>query len=313
MIAISDCEPIEFPIVYSGICGSDINKLYDSTITPSNVHLYGHEIVGLIGRDYYVVNPFICDKGCDICNVESNIYCAKCSRLGSGIKPSGFSGRITIDYQNIHLLKNIRNPQVGVFTDGIAVVFHALHLYNRPIKSVCIIGDGSIGVLCSLVIRSQHPDSRIDIPIRKSEKREKLSYLRRLNIGMPSLNSIIEEQYDLVIECVGGNQTDTLATAIDIVQPGGSVLVLGAFSNKVQHFNGIRTMFYKQIMIMGSNSFCEKCDDFKSAVSWTINNEDLLLPLLTNEYCISRLSDNNHLIVDCIGSPKLIKGYLHYE
>ena len=313
MMNIFNKKIIELPIAYSGICGSDINKYHENIITVKNVHLFGHEIVGVIGNKYYVVNPFSCDEGCNNCDVESNIYCSKCARLGCGITPSGFSNTISINHQSIYLLENIRNPQVGVFTDGIAVVFHAFHLYNKPIKNVCIIGDGAIGLLCSLVLRSQNPDAQIDIPIRTNEKREKISYFNTLEIGMPSIDDIVENQYDLVVECVGGNQTDTLTKAIEIVRPGGGVLVLGAFSNTVYTLKGIRKLFYKQIDLMGSNSFCVKHDDFGLAVSWTIRNEDILFPLLTNEYHISRFSIDNQLVYDCIGHKKLIKGYIHYE
>lgn len=303
-------------VKFAGICGSDINKILSSQLYSLPVLKMGHEIVGINSYgEFCVVNPFVCNNSCIKCICKSNIYCEDSRRIGSGIDKSGFSGCITVPNRNIFLIPTSIHPEVGILTDGAAVVFHALHLCDIKFDNALIIGDGPIGILCALIFSQKFINSKIYIIIRKKTKREIL-----VNIEIPNLIILSEEEanngkikYDLVIECVGGNQSKTLDYAISTVKHSGTILVFGAFNESVNSLDGLRTLFYKQIRILGINSFCECFHDFEEAFKWTYQNEDLLCRLLTDKYIIKRTDINSNEVENIIRKPKLIKGYIAYE
>lgn len=301
-------------VIYAGICGSDINKVRSNRVNDNQLPCLGHEIVCLAedGR-YYIVNPFICSTNCVQCNQASLIYCDKVLQIGSGSIPSGFSGRICVPTRNMFQIPPNIQPEVGILTDGIAVVLHALHLVNMVnLRRVAVIGAGSIGVLFALVLKEKYGDVQIDIVARKAKQHFLTTHYGDMFRPVDSISSL-GDSYDIIVEAVGGNQTQTLTQAIEAAQVNGMLLVLGAFDESCSTIDGLRTLFYKQLTVIGANSFCVCHDDFANAVSWTFENEKILLPLITNRYVVQRSQLSPSRIRQAIMKSKIMKGCIVHE
>lgn len=304
-------------VKYAGICGSDINKIKSKDFDPNKILQFGHEIV-CESQDgaLYVVNPFVCNPDCKICDSTSLLYCKQVHRLGDGTVDSGFSGKITILPENLFKIPSCKYPQVGVLCDGIAVIFHGLHMINiNMFSKIAIIGSGSIGVLAALLFKEQNHNCSIEIYVRTNEKQEYLNshYSDYFNIIDINAINCVNEKYDLVVEAVGGLQTDSISIAIDIVKKNGAILVFGAFDAKCGLLKGIRRLFFKQIHMLGINSFCRKCNDFATAVDWAFSHENILYPMITNQVQVSRSNIDVVQIYQEIVKSKLLKGCFIYE
>lgn len=309
---MDDLVPLR--VVYAGICGSDINKVKANRIDDQQLPYLGHELVCLAEDGYYyIVNPFICPQICEQCNQPSLIYCDKVVRIGGGHIHSGFSGYIHAPTRNLFRIPTNIRPEVGVLTDAIAVALHALHLVDMAtIRRAAVIGAGTIGVLFALVLKSKNCKAEIDIVARG----EKLQFLTdHFGNQLHFVDSVcsLHGPYDIVVEAVGGSQTQTLTQAIKVAPFNGTVLVLGAFDEECSTLDGLRTLFYKQLSVKGANSFCICNDDFLNAVAWTFENERTLLPLITDRYVIKQSELSPIVIKKAIMKPKMMKGCIVHE
>lgn len=208
------------------------------------------------------------------------------------------------------------HPQIGVLCDGVAVIIHGLHLINiNQFSNVAIVGSGSIAILAALIIKDYNPNCEVEVFVRRIDKQEYLIsyYSDYLKISDAGTLKNKDEKYDLVIEAVGGLQTESISTAIDIVKKSGTILVFGAFSAECSSLSGIRKLFYKQIHLIGSNSFCKMYNDFGVAVEWTFSHESLLYPLITNQMYASKADLDIMQLYEQIVKKKIIKDCFIYE
>ena len=304
-------------VKYAGICGTDINKAKEKCISEGNVLNFGHEVVcASSDGEMYVVNPFICDSVCKTCELSSYIYCDKVNRLGCGNMSGGYSGEITIPQKNLYKIPQCSHPEVGVLCDGIAVVLHGFHMVKlHNINKLAIIGAGSIGILSALIAKEKFPQLSIDIFTKTKEKKTFLNNLFGASFNYIDINNLATKanHYDVVIEAVGGPQTKSITNSIEIVKNNGTIIVFGAFGENSTNLIGLRNLFYKQISMVGVNSFCKIKDDFSKAVKWAFEHEEKLSQLLTNIYYLKRNQIDPKMAYQFLLEYKKLKGYIVYE
>ena len=308
----------KYLVKFAGICGSDLNKVRDSSFCRSNILTLGHEVVCCSEEgDLYVVNPFECDISCSECTQNSYLLCDRVSRIGAGKGSGGFSGEVSLNPCRMYIIPaSVNHPIVGVLCDGVAVVFHGFHMLDlQNSRRLAIIGAGSIGILSALVAKDRYPHLAIDVFYKSEQKRDFLSRYYGDFFNIVDIRDIEKSKsiYDIVIEAVGGKQTDTISDAINIVSNSGSILVYGAFHEDCRSIKNIRQLFYKQISMIGVNSYCEGHHDFPQAVSWTFDHEKLILPLLTDVYNVKRDKVDSEMIYMSVIAPKVMKGCFIYE
>lgn len=307
----------KYTVKYAGICGSDINKARDNSFIENDILKFGHEIVcESDSGELFVVNPFVCDSRCSTCNQKSFMYCDNVTRLGAGDVEGGFSGKVNIKSENLYKIPKTSHPEIGVFCDGIAVVFHGLHMIQlQSNQRLAIIGAGSIGVLSAVIIKEIFPHHSIDIFYKSRQKKEYLQELFGNTFSYHEISkmNICRNCYDVVIEAVGGKQIDTIDYSIDMVKNSGSILVFGAFNDECKTINRLRQLFYKQIKLIGINSFCKEYDDFQRAVNWAFSHERLLSSLITDFYVVCRNRIDAKKVYQSVLAHKLLKGCIVYE
>ena len=114
-----------------------------------------------------------------------------------------------------------------------------------------------------------------------------------------------EEKYDLIIETVGGQQIKTLNAAIKYSEYNVTIAVIGAFSKNITNALRYRELFYKQLHMLGVNSYCNTYNDFLNAIKWINKNYVTLFSLITNIYDFSDID----FVIDNIINHKL-KNYI---
>lgn len=283
---------VDIKVSYAGLCGSDIAKINNESNL--DIRKLGHEIVGsIVGQENlcYVINPFVCRQDCcnkSECNIGSLLFCPDCKSLGKQLQ-GGFVGQLMVPYENLFGFNvDDRYKCVGTLVDGLAVIFHGLHQVNIVDRSsVLVSGAGAIGCLAAFVLKKRYPHINLKFHVRNENKRDVLIELFDKEI-ISTLEGC-EDRFDIVFECVGGHQSKTIDSAIDMTKKDGAIIVFGAFTENINAPINYRKLFYKQILLKGINSYCKKYNDFSIAVEFAKQYCEELYQFVTLEVAFDNI------------------------
>ncbi|OGM26647.1 hypothetical protein A3D00_01065 [Candidatus Woesebacteria bacterium RIFCSPHIGHO2_02_FULL_38_9] len=235
----------------TGLCGSDVQRIHKILKREINIHpVLGHEIAGEVIKvgenvkhikvgDRVAVEPIINCNNCHFCKSGNYQFCLNIKALGKNIN-GGFAEYIVVPAQNAHKL----NPKItytsGSLLDVISVCVHCMNLAGGfSNKKIAIVGDGSVGMTC-MKLALYHKAKSVFLVGKKTLRKRILKH---------------KGSFDLVIEAVGRRNSETLNLAIELVRIKGKVIVLGVYPNGfLLHLNA-RSLFFKEINLVGSNSY----------------------------------------------------------
>lgn len=288
-----DVNEVEIQPLTLGLCGSDLHKFLKQSPNKDYLltHVLGHEISGRVTNvgenvrnikigDLVVVNPFNVPDNMEIC--ESFSLCnEKINIVGRNID-GGYSEIIYLPKNCVYKLPSTVSTDDAIFIDDIAVAYHGIHYieeYKDSFEDVAVIGDGPLGILCYRVLKLLYPQRNVVLFARNLEK------LKNLNINFESYTNIdsYKNKFDIVLEAVGGQQSDTLNKAILIGKNNCVILCYGVYNFNYIAELDIRTLFYKQGMLKGINSYCNKYNDFENAIELLSTKKLNVGDLVTNK------------------------------
>lgn len=270
---------IKLKVMYCGICGSDLHKLlYERpNFGYIKTKILGHELVGKvidIGKcerkdikigDIVVVEPLLYCTKCEMCNEGRIQFCKNVKSLGRDFQ-GGFAEYITVNEKQVYRIDNDVDKRIITLSDPYSVSIHIKNIISETNKKIGIIGDGVIGLATAEVLSENNEV----ILFGKHTNRKEI--LDELNINYYSIENCNEfkSYFDIVVEAVGGRQNSTLSQAICITKPKGKIIVSGVFDNKFEFNIPLRQSFYKELSIIGCNSFEKNngVSDFKIAVDY---------------------------------------------
>jgi len=230
-----------------GICGSDIHYYTQGNIGSQKViypFTIGHEGAGVVVEtgpevkrvkpgDLIAIEPAMPCWKCDQCLEGRHHTCRNLKFLGCPGQAEGcLSEYMVMPEESCFPLNGKLTPDHGAISEPLAIGVYA-------VKKACgvkglkigILGYGPIGMSVMLAARAEGADSfyvtdKIDARL-KIAKTEGSSY-----IGNPKKEDIISGIHkiehlgmDLVFECCG--QQEALDQAVDILKPGGKLIVVG--------------------------------------------------------------------------------------
>ncbi|MGB7290939.1 MAG: alcohol dehydrogenase catalytic domain-containing protein [Thermodesulfobacteriota bacterium] len=267
-----------------GICGTDLHKFFYESPPAEylKTKILGHEIAGLVAEcgdevkgfavgNRVAIEPLLPCTRCTQCRRGRYQLCPDLQCIGRDL-PGGFAEYVCARQDQLYLLPPHVSFAEGSLIDPVAVAVHCIHSLdlNKRNWSVAIVGDGPIGLICLQVMKAFGAGS-VTL-FGKYKYRLKLAS----NLGASEAvllthdNSKLEsfkERFDVVIEAVGGRQSKTLRSCINLVAPGGVVVVLGVFDFDFLGSLHFRQMFFKEARILGSNSYStwERVREFETA------------------------------------------------
>lgn len=269
-----------YKVLYAGICGSDLQKTTNNSI--SDIKRMGHEIVARTNEGLAVINPMISCKQCSQCINQGEMFCENLHALGRS-SGGAFSGEISVPDSNVIAIDYL-DPKLGVLADPLAVVIHGA----KKIKSaqdILILGDGTIAQLSLLYSAILAESPRSYTLVAKSAERAKIMQqqfeaLLKSSQHKIQVTSQIEPDatFDTIIECVGRGQSSTLNKAIEHVAIGGCILSYGVYPISYKADIDIRSLLYKEAMLVGSNSYDHS--DLVNATQIIGDNENMFSPFL---------------------------------
>jgi len=218
-------------VTHAGICNTDLEIMKGYM---NFTGIPGHEFVGVVessvseelnGRRVTGEINLACGD-CHYCRNNMRNHCTERSVLGIYNKDGVFAEFITLPVSNLHFIPDSVSDQEAVFTEPLAAAYEILEQVNiTSDDSVCIIGDGKLGLLvgqvlsltgCRLILLGKHEN--------------KLTVIKSKGIRTGYAKNIKEREFDIVIDC-SGSQTGT-DTALNIVKPGGKIILKTTLAEK---------------------------------------------------------------------------------
>jgi L-iditol 2-dehydrogenase len=283
-------DEVRIKIKRIGVCGSDIHVYHGKHPYTSYPIVQGHEFSGVI--DAVGTNVMHLKHGMKT-TATPQITCGKCGPCQRGdyhicdnLKVQGFQASgvaqeyFVTESKKVVILSDSFSFEMGAFVEPLAVGIHVVNRVNSvKDKNVAVLGAGTIGNLVAQTVKAK--DGNVIIT-DLSDYRLKIAYecgiKNTVNINTNSFSDAIKKYYgskgvDIIFECVGAEQT--IADAIENIQKGGSIVIVGVFSEKPRVDLGL--IQDHELKLIGTLMY--KYDDYIEAVNLIIDGNILTEPL----------------------------------
>lgn len=252
-----------------GICGSDVHyykygKIGDQVVTFP--YVLGHECSAVVEKvgsdvsnlelgDLVAVDPAVSCFQCDQCHLGRFHTCRNLKFLAVPGQLQGcLSEYIVMPESSCYKVGSNLKPDHATLVEPLTIGFYSVQQAGDITgKNIGILGIGPIGL--SVLQMAKIQNSKRIFCTDKLDSR--LSVAQQLGvdwIGNPDRSNIVkeiqrEEQYflDVVFECCG--QQDALNQAIEILNPGGKLIIVGIPESDEISFN-IHELRRKEIKII---------------------------------------------------------------
>ncbi len=254
----------------AGICGSDLHifswdKWAQSRIKPPLV--MGHEFMGrveAVGGSVRMVAPgdrvsaegHIADGTCFLCRTGQAHLCENLKIIGVD-RDGAFAEYIAMPESNVWKLDAAIPDEFAAVFDPLGNAVHSVMAAGVSVKSVLIMGVGSIGLMAVLVARAAGALAvyAVDVNPAKLELAKKLGADQTFTATDPQIVEEIlaatrGEGVDVLLEMSGNPQA--LDNGLRAVRKGGRVALLGIPSENVTIDLADRVIF-KGLTLLGIN------------------------------------------------------------
>lgn len=183
---------------------------------------------------------------------------------------------------------------VAVMTELVSVCINAIEscdIDKNITNNIMVWGDGSVAYIMCATLKELFPNSIINVCGKNIEKLSLFSFVNN-RYEIDEIKDI--PKFDFCFECVGGIATeDVIDNIIDLINPQGSIVLMGVAENKVAI--NTRKILEKGIQIIGSSRSSKK--DFQTAINIMENSNifcDRLKSIITTIFDINSISDINN-------------------
>lgn len=252
----------------ASICGSDIPRIFE-TGTYHFPTIPGHEFAGIVREvadeeykdlvgERVGVFPLIPCRECMPCREGTYELCRNYNYLGSRCD-GGFAEYVLVPIWNLLPLPEEVSFEEGAMLEPICVARHALgQLPKVQGKTVCIFGPGTIGLLMAQWLRIMGASEVLLVGTKKeqAELAAKLGMNKFCNVKTQNVEEFIQKNtkdqgVDIAIEGVGNSET--LAHCLQVVKPGGDLLIVANPHGDVQIEKAVFwQILRKQLKIYGT-------------------------------------------------------------
>jgi L-iditol 2-dehydrogenase len=279
-----------------GICGSDVHGYDGSSGRRIPPIVMGHEAAGTIAalgssvtdfalNDRITFDSTISCGVCDYCRRGHVNLCDRREVLGVSCQDyrrhGAFAEYVSVPAHIVYRLPNSISFEEAALLEAVSVAVHAVRLAEvLPDSTALVVGAGTIGLLCLQALRAAGC-SRVfitDIDETRLATAKTLGGTSTFT-AVPDLQNKLKQLtngqgVDLVVEAVGLKQT--VATAIDAVRKGGTVVLVGNVTPEVAL--PLQKVVTRQIRLQGS---CASAGEYPRAIDLMANGGINVKPLIT--------------------------------
>jgi L-iditol 2-dehydrogenase len=312
-----------------GICGSDVHGYDGSTGRRIPPIVMGHEAAGTVVA---VGSAAVGFSPGDRVTFDSTVYCGACNFCRAGDvnlcndrqvigvscgeyrRAGAFAEYLTVPARvAYHLPDELSFPEAAML-EAVSVALHGVRVAEmKGDETVLVIGAGMIGLLLLQSARSRSVDSMqvfvSDVDPTRLKLASGMGAEETFLASGPDLTKEIMKRtegrgVDVVLEAVG--RDETIATAIDCVRKGGTVVLVGNISPQVNL--PLQKVVSRQIRLQGS---CASAGEYPEAMklmaAGTINVASLITavaPLADGPSWFERLHAREPNLMKIILDPR---------
>ena len=255
----------------AGICGSEIEGYLGRMPNRIPPLVMGHEFAGTVlppgpgARSDWtnrrvVVNPLLSCRVCARCRAGERNLCAKRRLIGVHVA-GGFAERVAVPIANLVALPDELDARSGALVEPLANAVHAIGLARRviaPLRAV-VLGAGTIGLFALHAARGAGiAEVQVVEPNADRRAAALAAGAHRAHADATELGA--ERSADLVVDAVGA--ASTRRGALDIVRPGGAVVLLGLHEDETAL--PFHRVVRDQVTLQGSFAYTDA--DFATAL-----------------------------------------------
>jgi L-iditol 2-dehydrogenase len=256
----------------------------------------GHEAAGTIAEigadvksfsrgDRVTFDSTVSCGSCDYCRRGEVNLCDRRQVLGVSCgdyrRAGAFAEFIAVPASIVYTLPASLSFAEASMLEAVAVAIHAVSLIQIPAGSTAlVVGAGTIGLLVQQALRVAGC-SRVfvaDVDNTRLKRAQELGASATLLAGATLMPEILQRTdnrgVDVAVEAVGNNET--VATAINSVRKGGSVVLVGNISPEVTL--PLQTVVTRQILLQGS---CSSAGEYPRAIELVSSGAIRVKPLIT--------------------------------
>jgi L-iditol 2-dehydrogenase len=279
-----------------GVCGSDIHVYHGKhALTPYPV-VQGHEVSGVVEKvgasvrgvkpgDRVTIQPQVTCGTCYSCTHGAYHICDSLKVMGFQTTGAG-SEYFAVEASKVLKLPARMDLEHGAMIEPAAVAVHALgRAGDVKGKKVLVLGAGPIGNLVAQAARGLGAAQVMitDLSEFRLGKARECGITLCVNIGKGDLAAAVREHFgeakaDLILECVGSQQTITQAVAA--ARKGTDIIVVGVFGDKPVVDMG--TVQDRELRLIGTLMYREP--DWKKAIDLVESGKIQLAPLITDHF-----------------------------
>ena len=279
----------------AGICGTDVGVVQGKVSAQLPVTL-GHEFCGTIAKagsdsltNFKEGDPVVSGGGwgcgeCDLCAQGKGLYCR--DRVSLGRNADGCMAEfVKVDYRIVHPLPESISFDEGQNMVNIACSVRAFKKVPAlQGKSVAVFGPGNAGLIMLQLFKMAGASKTAMVGTRdyRLEMAKKFGANLVVNVKKEDpVKSILDwcpEGVDLAVEATG--KANVLEDCIEVIKPGGSIVVFGIFSDKIKDFDP-SFLYYKEAVVYGSKG---AAGAFEEAIQLLEEKKLQILPMITHRF-----------------------------
>lgn len=222
-------------VTHSGICNTDLEIVRGYAGFQGTI---GHEFVGvveaspdapdLVGKRVVGEINVGCGR-CDLCKAGDSRHCLERTVLGIKGRNGAHAEFLTLPSRNLIEVPDDVSDTAAAFAEPLAAAYGISEQVELgPDTEVAVIGDGKLGILCSICAALSSNDVHLI-----GKHRSKLAIAEKQGVHGLLLDDVREnlnKTFDVVIEASGSESG--FATALDLVKPRGRIVLKSTFQGK---------------------------------------------------------------------------------
>jgi len=214
---------------------------------------------------------------CEFCRRGLKTHCAQRTVLGIVAHDGTFAEYLALPLENLHVIPTSISDERAVFVEPLAAACQILRQIEvRKFKEAAVLGDGKLGQLIALILRSA--GLRVVIYGKHANKltmARKAGVSKKRVAGDASDLQSVKENYRLVVEATGS--PSGLRLAEEITEPRGMLVLKSTFHGAAP----VETwpIVVKEITVVGS-----RCGPFAKAIALLRSGKVDPTPLISHVY-----------------------------
>ncbi len=279
-----------------GVCGSDIHVYHGKHPYTGYPVVQGHEVGGVVAEVGSAVSGFA--PGEKVVFMPQ-VTCGKCYPCRHGmyhicddLKVMGFqTSGAAQEYFAVKADMVLKLPETttldqAAMIEPVSVAVHALSRGGGAAgKKVLVLGAGTIGNLVGQVARASGAEKVMitDISEYKVEKAHVCGFEHVVNpakedLGQAILNTFGPDKADLILECVGVQ--DTITQAVANARKGSLIVVVGVFGKKPEVDLGL--VQDRELSLIGTLMYQKR--DYERAIELVASGKLCLDQMITHRF-----------------------------